>query len=547
MPPAGTSPKELPKVIEELHLSTDADAEVARLMKVKLLLGSAEDMERRIWLQRISPAYSPEAQKSQIEKDAQKARLDAIGLLHEILKANPQHREARATLLQQEFLVLNWIAGKMERERRTSWAAFQKFFTNRGYDSKSPDGLCDVFKETAWVIWNNPWSTAGHYIAGTPDGLADAVSIDEESAAANLVSMNVLKRLCRRGLLLQEVRTLKPEELKKHMLLTIKAKDQPDKLIDMPDEKVKSLRSDVMSAFNDTALGLADLADGKGDTFLEKFNKTYYDVYDPERSWTEAIGDFCLSPSMLVFTVGPYLTPMMRLPASANKWGFVRQIPEGYKTIHELVSGGLNLPKLSNRLKDTTVGQWVAEDLAFIDKLDKADWILKLNKVELVGRVYVARGVAAVGLYAGLTELTEEYNLPKARLVVHCIFQLQGTQIVYGILAAAHVPPGTVTQNRGTAQERCVEGSRGTCQQGSERRRSGETHWDAGQGRQRSRTHPHYRGSGQERARYRRDGDRSESGADGHAPSPWGSTARPTCAGRWSTSPRRRQRATRPK
>lgn len=66
------------------------------------------------------------------------------------------------------------------------------------------------------------------------------------------------------------------------MLLTIKAKDQPDKLIDMPDEKVKSLRSDVMSAFNDTALGLADLADGKGDTFLEKFNKTYYDVYDPE-------------------------------------------------------------------------------------------------------------------------------------------------------------------------------------------------------------------------------------------------------------------------
>src|ERR1051326_417208 len=202
-------PEEYAKVVEDLQLTSEAEAEIARLMKAKMLLGTIGDLERRLWLQRISPSYQrvgggqgrldseqrgtafvslqrPDpirvlleplrlepatpvvflhvpkgfrAQYGVMELAIQKTHLEVVAALHGILKDYPKNQEARRMLLQEDFRILDWIAGKLESERGTSWAAFQKFFTNRGYNEQSMPH--DAW-ETAWVIWSNPWTTAGH-------------------------------------------------------------------------------------------------------------------------------------------------------------------------------------------------------------------------------------------------------------------------------------------------------------------------------------------------------------------------------------------------
>jgi hypothetical protein len=427
---------ELPKLIADLQLNTNAEPEIVQLMQAKILVARAEDLERRVWLQRISPAYSPATAQDPTEAAARAARMEAVSLLHQLAAAFPKNKEARAMLLAQEFIVLNWIAGKLEREKQASLAAFERFLTARGYNATDSSGWWDGFKETAWIIWSHPLSTAGHWLAGTPDGLADVTIDTQTKVAANHVSLLVIKRLSKRGLLLKEIRTVAPAELQKHMELVTDKERTP-----IAPERAHRLCQDMLETFGELA-DLRALAAGDSGGFFAEFNKSYYDVFDPERSWTEALGDFFLSPSMLLGMVGPRLYPMWRNPATGG-WQYFVSAEGKYLALGDLVSRSPRLAALGQRLAQSPLGglsRAMARDLDFVNKLGKIEWAT---------RVVGARAAAAVVLYAGLAQIGDDYNIPGLRALVTVIFELGAQQLIYEFLSSSGAPAERLVQQMG--------------------------------------------------------------------------------------------------
>jgi hypothetical protein len=121
----------------------------------------------------------------------------------------------------------------------------------------------------------------------------------------------------------------------------------------------------------------------------------------------------------------------VRDPAIANRWGFIRKLPEEYKTVGALAGDWYKSTRFAELLSKSSVGMRIARDMDFVNGLGRVEWAT---------RVAGGRLAAACGVYVGALSLADDYNVPGARLLVRCTFELGAPELVYAIFGAAHVP-----------------------------------------------------------------------------------------------------------
>ncbi len=424
-------------------------------MSAKLAHARVDRLDRVLWLQRISPekerdtfwqtlsdrekwlqfypgALGPAAS---VEQQARTARMDEMRLLQEVLALNPRNPEARRRLIDRQVEMVGWIAGKLDAEKHASFAGFQRYLSARGYREDDLATTWEGCVETMSVLVGNYWSTVIN--AGIPgysraEVEAEIASADQENVAKNQISLLAITRLCRNGLLLQEVRDLKPKELAQRMVLHTVARTPLDPA------KASRVCQDIHETFAELT-DLRELASGNGEEFEKFFGSDYYGAVDPERTWGEAIVDF-FSPPMLLTVLGSraivrvegnwawFSTPSAAELATLEKAGKVQRGGDLFVTTLRLDKMGA---WLSERRAVQALGREIVADQRVLSEMHWAERYLVR---------YPSRFAATLLVYGGAASLAEDSGVPGLKLMVDLIATLGLEGAAHNLLARAGVP-----------------------------------------------------------------------------------------------------------
>ena len=424
---------ELQKVIEELRFSSDAVLEISKLMAAKASLAKAESLDRRLWLQGISPTPVPPN-----DEGPRAARLDAYFSLKEVLRINPQNQDARLLLKGLELDFVSGIAAKLDHEKQVSLAAFNRFLSDRGYDTKQPKDWWDGTAEFLYVWFGSGPTSLGAGFFGVDQAAiaAEVTDLTQTAVAKHHVSLLAIKRLLKNGIPLQKIHQITPEELAKQMSPQT-AEGKP-----LESSKARRLCQDIHETFAEL-YDLRAIAEGDRDAISRFHCRPYYAVLDPEKTTTEFVTDFFFSPVSLMgwFLPGSIVKLKGRwLPLHSPAAGEIRLLEEAGQvmTVRQLFASAIRLEQLGTWLSKKPMGNALIEaihaDQALLNNL--GPWMKSLNS---------ASGLATVvTFYVGLGLLAEDAQIPALKMLVHALSLMTAEQMVFDILKRHGTPAGKV-------------------------------------------------------------------------------------------------------
>jgi hypothetical protein len=328
-------PNELPRLVQELGITSAAAPAIADLYRAKSLLGQAEALERRAWLQEISPQVTrtdepkppetpaplrepipiPVAPVGATESQARAMRTEAMQILRGLLKADADHVDAGALLVKEELELLRRILVKLDRERHLSLDQMGAYLSNRGYDVKEPKdwpgktfevvkvffGTGPITLSTALGRLPEGWPVIGGLklpFANVPEERAAQLGATQDAIARDVVSILVIMRLRRQDVPLDRIPTLTQTEF-------IDALDWvTEGGAPLDPAKAERMRLDVVDTYASIP-ELRALAAGDMSLFWTGLGASLFASLDTERTMAEWLGDEFLSPRHLLLAWGP--------------------------------------------------------------------------------------------------------------------------------------------------------------------------------------------------------------------------------------------------
>jgi hypothetical protein len=226
------SPDQLPRLLNDFIAKEPLDRDLEFLLRAKAKVADAEELERKAFAERLRPSAENKQRmlfaRATIKGDplgylagrttvtdilktvttadvyqttSQTQRLDAIALMREILRTNPNHPEAKALVLQQELYWLKRIAQKLEGQSEMAMSAFSLYLKNRGFDPIQREGWWPWLKDYAGAVWGlGPISMfAGVPGIDLPGANAELAGTQVMEAARHKVALTAIIRLVKAG------------------------------------------------------------------------------------------------------------------------------------------------------------------------------------------------------------------------------------------------------------------------------------------------------------------------------------------------------------
>ncbi len=423
---------EFQQALAATKFQAEGPQDLAKLLEAKIALAQARSYDLRLAVLMASP-NKPTA-GSVAENEGAKARIRASALLREILQKTPDLGEARAMLADIELEMLSWIQAKLEREKRSTMAAFRAYFTARGYNENDPHGLWEGFKE----YWNVCWGTSPISLFVTGAGgvahqQATQVGLEQLAIAKNQVSLLALRRLVRSGTSLAQARQLNAAQMAERIgFYTVGRKE-----LDVA--KARRICQDIHETFAEL-YDLRALADGKGEEFVTFLERNYYQSYETQKGWTEAIGDTFLSPLGVLTFFGP--SAVMRV---GGRWSQVSLtaaqeaslVAQGVRVERgrDVFAAVFRLEQFGEKLAKSRVGPALGKAIAA-----DQEFLQNCTALERFLRRDVGKLAAAVVIYGGVAEMASDTKIPALRMLVDAIAMLGAEELAFDLLTRGGSP-----------------------------------------------------------------------------------------------------------
>ncbi|MGD9851982.1 MAG: hypothetical protein AB7T38_11990 [Nitrospirales bacterium] len=354
------APHQLTKLIKQFQAREGSLPEHLKWLHVRALIGEAEWLEEKVFMQRNAPNYEdPKAARYQAEANiaywrdllsvttlgrseqaqgvvtdqtdpgdpiqvvARSARFDAMTILREMHQQMPDKQDIFQALLQQEFFFVQRIADKIDAEQRASMTAFYGYLKARGFGQKDlkddPNITFDsLLFEQLWAgLGMGPiaalsaisandtfggmpipgWLFPDDWLVNSVDAMSQIVGDAQLQSAQNRVAINALLRMMKNGLTLTELPTLTPAKMANFLV----AKDGSGRRL--PQDRLHGLLRDIKEMMAQLP-ELGALVSGDLLRFSQAFGRGHYPSIYPEYTWYEWFGDL-FNAKNIIFLWGP--------------------------------------------------------------------------------------------------------------------------------------------------------------------------------------------------------------------------------------------------
>ena len=354
------APQQLTKLIKQFQAKEGSLPDHLKWLHVRALLGEAEWLEEKVFMQRNAPNYEdPKSARQQAEANisywrdllsvttlgrseqaqgvvtdqtdpgdpiqvvARSARFDAMTILREMHQQMPDKQDIFQALLQQERFFVQRIADKINEEQRASMTAFYGYLKARGFGQSDlkddPNVIFDsLFFEQLWAgLGMGPiaalsaisandtfagmpipgWLFPDDWLVNSVDAMSQIVGYAQLQSAQNRVAINALLRMMENGLPLRELPTLTPAKMANYLV----TKDGSGR--SLPPDRLHGLLRDIKE-MRAQLPELGALVSGDLLRFSQAFGRGHYPSIYPEYTWYEWFGDL-FNAKNIIFLWGP--------------------------------------------------------------------------------------------------------------------------------------------------------------------------------------------------------------------------------------------------
>ncbi len=436
-------PHELPRLIADLKLDSNAHDGLARLMRARSLKAQSEAIQRRIWLQSISP--TPRT-AGPMEDEARTLWIQAFTTIRGLALSSPGNTEANALLMEMELHAIQGMLARLDAEKRLSLEEMGQYLANRGFNPDSRGDWWVGVKEFVNVWWGSgpitlsagtPWlmswlpDAVGGGGINVPEEVAKRAITINDSAAMNHVSLLVVRTLRQNGVPMNRMLTLTPREFLEAVNWRTAAGNE------MEPERAHRLQQDMHATFAEMG-DLRALAEGRMEAYQQLSARSYYGTMDPKQSWGEWVGDL-FSPRHLVTIFGPYAIARVGGTWAVSGMTTASEIRllEGMGEItraREALIVGLRLDRMGQWFTRTGAGaalqRALIADQQLTAGLKGVDWAVNGG----------ARLVAAVVILGGAPMAAEANGFPILAQVLNAFAEFGGEEIAFEMLTRKGTP-----------------------------------------------------------------------------------------------------------
>lgn len=434
-------PQELPQLIDDIKQEGGYPREQIARMEIKARLAMADDLDRREWLNTVTPAgVNP---KSPYVGAGDRLRTRAHLELLEYLRQNPKDQDAEQMLLELEFPYLNAAQAKVRHEKAFVATMFGEYLEKRGFSTKDASDWPTEFKNNIHFIWGSGPLTIlagfnevfGYEVPGydVPKANAEAVGIAQQNLAQFDVALTMMKRLRAAGLPLAQVRRITPELMRKYTPGEAK----------LTDDQIRHFCRDIRETF--VYLGdLNALADGKVEQARRLVNEQLFEGIDVQQDWGEWGADL-FSPRHLLLLVAPGGVAKVGKEWATVSWGLKEarffttagEMTGEVMTVRQWLAGAMRLEAVGEKMLEHS-----PELRLFLE--NRATARLALAQSGRVTRFLFGTrdfAVAAI-LLGGAGYLAEEHLDPRLAFLVQAALELGAADILWDVLNDLAVPFG---------------------------------------------------------------------------------------------------------